>query len=340
MTLRYTLALFWLTLGLIPLGWWCQRRRHVDLWRAMPVPLALLDRHGQPQHRTGPASDADLTPTSGLPAPGRVARAHSADGTPLALAGLPRGGAVALALPPDPVGQRRDRVLAELGARLAHDINTPLAALHGHLDLLTHAPLDDRSLTSVRTCQRELTRLQTTAQDLLTYTRLRAGGSTRRPHLAGALAEEAAAALLQQADQHQATLTVHVPAERVMVDVSEAEIVRALRNLISNALIHGLTHGPSPNREDGRDVIVSVDSTHDTVTFGVSDPGPGLSSEQLLDLSQPLVRGPQALGSRSTGSGLGLAIVAEILTGHGSALRTGHDAQDRAQLSFTLPRLL
>jgi len=327
MTLRYALAAVWLTLALVPVGWWLRGRRHVDLWRAMPVPLALLSQDGQVQQRTGPASESDLTATSGLPAAGRVARAVSTDGTPLALAGLPRGGAVAVALPADPVGERRDRVLAELGARLAHDINTPLAALHGHLDLLTHTALDERSRASVQTCQRELTRLQTTAQDLLTYTRLRAGGSTRRPHLAGALAEEAAAALLQQADELQATLTVHGPAERVMVDVAEAELVRALRNLISNALTHGLG--------DDRHVLVSVDSTPETVTFAVTDNGAGLTPEQLSELSQPLVRGPH---TPSPGSGLGLAIVAEVLTGHGSALRTGRDVQGRAQLSFVLPR--
>jgi len=327
MTLRYALAGAWLLLGLTPLTWWAFTRRHVNLWHTMPVPLALLDNDGQPRRHTGPATDVDLRPLTGLPAAGRVTRTNSADGTPLALTGLRRGGAVAVALPADPVGERRDRVLAELGARLAHDINTPLTALHGHLDLLGHESLDARALASVRTCQRELTRLQTTAQELLTYTRLRAGGSPRRPHLAGALAEEATAALLDQADALDATLVVEVPADRVFVQVAEAELVRALRNLISNALNHALGQQ--------REVIISVDSTTETVTFAVSDSGPGLSPEQLHELSQPLVRGPDA----GPGSGLGLAIVTEILIGHGTTLTTGHSPQGRAQLSFTLPRL-
>jgi signal transduction histidine kinase len=327
MTGRVTLAAAWLLLGLPPLLWWAWTRRRIDVWRAMPVPAALLSPTGQPHRRSGPAADADLTPTSGLPAAGQVARARSRDGTPLALTGLRRGGALALALPADPVADRGTRLLAELGARLAHDINTPLAALHGHLDLLTHQHLDDRALASVRTCQRELTRLQTTAQDLLTYTRLRAGGSTRQPHLAGALAEEAAAALLAHADTLGATLTVYVPAERVTIDAAEADLVRALRNLISNALTHGLG---TP-----REVRVTVAATPDTVTFTVTDTGPGLTPGQLTDLAEPLRRGP---ATRTAGSGLGLAIVTEILTGHGSTLRPGRDPDGRPHLAFTLPR--
>lgn len=326
MLTRPLLAVVWLLLAAVPLLWWLGSRRRVDVWQSLPVPAALLDRDGKVRSRTGPASDVAFTVNAGLPPAGRVTRTRASDGTPLAVTGI-RGGALAVALPADPVAGRRDKVLAELGARLAHDINTPLGALHGHLDRIGHEPISDAARESVGICQRELVRLQTTAQDLLTFTRLRAGGGTRGPQLAGALAEEAAAALLDRADELQANLTVEVPSERVVVDVAEADLVRALRNLISNALSYGLGQQ--------RDVTVSVAATADTVTFSVTDSGPGLTPQQLEVLSQPLVRGASQVGS---GSGLGLAIVAEVLAGHGSHLDTGPDAAGRATLSFTLPR--
>lgn len=80
---------------------------------------------------------------------------------------------------------------------------------------------------------------------------------------------------------------------------------------------------------------VSVDATPSTVTFSVTDSGPGLTSQQLQELSQPLVRGP---GTSGAGSGLGLAIVAEVLAGHGSHLETGTDPTGKSTLSFTLQR--
>ena len=327
MTGRVVLAGVWLLLAVVPLLWWLRSRTRVDVWRALPVPAALLGADGTVQARTGPVSDTAFALTSGLPPAGRVSRGRASDGTPVAVSGLRGGGALAVALPADPVGERRDRVLAELGARLAHDINTPLDALQGHLDLIAHEPISEPALLSVRTCQRELNRLQTTAKDLLSFTRLRAGGGARTSQLAGALAEEAAAALLDLADEVEAELVVQVPSERVVVDVAEGDLVRALRNLISNALAYGLGQD--------RTVEVSVDATVDAVTFAVTDSGPGLTQERLRELAQPMVRGDHPSG---TGSGLGLAIVTEVLNGHGSQLETGHDPRGRAQLSFSLPR--
>lgn len=317
----------WLVLAAAPFVWWLLTRRRVDVWRALPVPAALLDASGRVRDQAGPVSEVEFSVTAGLPARGHVVRTRSADGAPLALSGV-RGGALAVALPRDPVADRRDHVLAELGSRLAHDINTPLDALRGHLDLIAHEPISDAALASVRTCQRELARLQTTAQDLLAFTRLRAGGGRRAHHPAGALAEEAAAALIDRADELGATLTVDVPSERVVVEVAEGDLLRALRNLIGNALTHGLG--------DRRNVHVAVSADADTVTFSVADSGPGLSADDVMRLSQPLVRGAGVTGA---GSGLGLAIVTEVLAAHGSALDVAPRDGGGAVLSFTLPRV-
>lgn len=321
------LVALWIVLAAVPFAWWFHARRGIDIWRHLPVPAALLDRDGTVRETAGPATEVGFDATSGVPALGQVVRTKAADGTPLALAGV-RGGAIAVALPRDPIADRRDRVLAELGSRLAHDINTPLDALRGHLDLIAHEPISDAARESVRTCQRELSRLQTTAQDLLAFTRLRAGGGRRAPHVAGALAEEAAAALLDRADALGATLTVVVPSERVVIEVAEGDVVRALRNLVGNALTHGLG--------ERREVVVRVTADADTVTFSVEDSGPGLPADDLQRLTEPLVRGD---GVSAPGSGLGLTIVAEVLAGHGSTLRVSPRAEGGAILSFTLPRM-
>jgi signal transduction histidine kinase len=177
--------------------------------------------------------------------------------------------------------------------------------------------------------RRELARLQTTAQDLLAFTRLRAGGGRRAHHAAGAIAEEAVAALLDRADELGATLTVDVPSERVVVDAAEGDLLRALRNLIGNALAHGLG--------ERRDVQVTVSADADTVTFSVADSGRGLTRNDLARLSQPLVRGDGVTGP---GSGLGLAIVNEVLAAHGSDLDVATREGGGAVLSFTLPRVV
>lgn len=326
MTWRWLAATLWVaSLGALA-GWWLLTRRRVDTWRLLPVPAALLDARGAVRARTGPPGGPDLGAATGVPAPGQVVRGATADGTPLAVSGF-RGGALAVALPRDPITDRRDAMLAELAPRLAHDVYTPLTAVIGHLDLIAHEPISDTARQSVKVCQQEIERIATMSRDLLALTALRGGTATRSRAYAEALAEEAVAGVLPLADELGATVTCEAPAEAAIVDVAEGDVIRALRNLLLNALRHGLG--------DARRVTLRVTAADDAITFAVADSGPGIPPDELDALCQPMVRGDGVTGP---GSGLGLAIVAEILRAHGSRLEVTSDAHG-ATFAFTLPRV-
>ncbi len=318
------LTVLWLAGTLVPLVWWLRQRRRPDLWTSLPLPAAVLNSTGTPTATGGPHSPSDLTVDLALPAPGRTARSRSRDGSPVALTGLP-GGALALALPADPVRERRDHLLADLGGRLAHDLNTPLAAVLGHLDLVAHEPISEQARNSITVCQAEIARAHTLAGDLLALTRLRAGTARRAHEHAGAIAEGAASALLPLADQLDAELVVETPSDRVLVDVVADDLLRALRNLLTNALQHGLG--------ERRRVRLCVDADSTSVTFRVQDSGPGLAPDELVRLSEPMVRGQ----TQAIGSGLGLAIATEVVGAHGGELTSGRNGA-WAELRFTLPR--
>lgn len=325
MTWRVLVGLLWAASLAALAGWWVLTRRRVDTWRLLPVPAALLNATGRVRSRTGPTGGPDLAVTTGVPAPGQVVRGATADGTPLAVAGF-RGGALVVALPRDPIADRRDAMLAELAPRLAHDVYTPLSAMVGHLDLIAHEPISDSAKQSVRVCQQELDRIATMTRDLLALTAIRGGTSTRTTAYAGALAEEAVAGVLPEADAAGAQLTFEAPAEAAVVVVSEGDVIRALRNLLVNALRHGLG--------DMRRVILRVTGTEDAVTFAVIDSGPGVAPEDVEALCQPMVRGDGVTGA---GSGLGLAIVAEVLRAHGSRLEVTSSSHG-STFAFALPR--
>ena len=324
MTWRLTLGSLWIASLAALAGWWLLTRRRVDVWRLLPVPAALLDANGQVRQRTGPPTP-EVAAATGVPAPGQVVRGTTADGTPLALAGF-RGGALAVALPRDPVADRRDMVLAELAPRLAHDVYTPLSAVIGHLDLIAHQPISDAARQSVQVCQREIDRIAAMSRDLMALTAIRSGTATRTKAYAAALAEEATAGVLTIADELGADITVETPAELALVHVAEGDVIRALRNLLLNALRYGLG--------DARRVTTRVTADNDTVTFAVVDSGPGIAPDQLDTLCEPTVRGPGVTGP---GNGLGLAIVTEVLRAHGSTLHVTNGA-DGATFAFTLPR--
>jgi signal transduction histidine kinase len=260
-----------------------------------------------------------------LPASGLVLRTQTADGTEVAVTGLP-GGALAVALPGGAVRRRRDQLLGELAPRLAHDVHTPLTAVTGHLDLLAHEELPETARRSVDICRREVDRIAALSRDLLALTAVRAGSAPHTVHPAASLAEEATAAVLPEADAHGVPVRVETPAGRATVRAADGELIRALRNLLRNAIQHG--GGPTP------EVLLRVAADEDSVCFAVSDHGPGIPPGELDRMCEPLVRGPGATG---TGGGLGLAIVAEVLRAHGSKLESSRDATG-STLSFRLPR--
>ena len=326
MTVQLLLLAGWTITAAVPLAWWVRQRHKVDVWRYLPVPAALIDEGGRVVDTTGSAAADRFVLAGALPALGEVARVRTTDGEMLAVSGVP-GGGLAVAVSANPVTDRRDRLLADLGPRLAHEVNTPLAAVTGHLDLVAHEEISDAARRSVRICQAEIDRIAGLTRDLLTLTSVRAGASPRTRELAGALVEEAVAGVLPLADERGADIAVTVPAERVYVDVAAGDMIRCVRTLVVNALAHGLG--------ETRKVHVGVSSDDSSVVFTVTDSGPGLTSADLDRLSQPLVRGDGVVGP---GTGLGLAIASEVLAAHGSHLES-HPRAGASSISFRLRRM-
>jgi|GEM_PF-5409386 len=308
---RWVLAVVWAVGAAVPLAWWVAMRTRVDAWRHLPVPAALVRADGSVVTATGPASPVSLHPDEGLPLPGRVVRLRARDGGRLAAAGVP-GGAVVLALPDDPVADRRDQVLAALGGRLAHDAATPLMVVTGHLDLLARLDLPPGAATSLAAAQVETRRLGDLVTAALTAVRAAAGGGVRVDCPAGALVEEAVVGLLPVADAAGVDVAVALPQGSVRVRAAEGDLVAALRNLLVNAVQHGCAGVPAPR------VLAAVDATDHEVVFRVRDPGPG-----------PGTRPP----------GLGLSTVDAVLAAHGTWREVRVD-DGGTTVSFSLPRCI
>lgn len=221
----------------------------------------------------------------------------------------------------------RERLLAALAPRLAHEVATPLTAVRGHLEVVADDPAGPAAARSLSVALAELDRVVELARDLLALTTVRAGAGPRTREQLAALVEEAVIGLLPLADELGATLTVQAPEQPLAVDVVAGDLIRAVRNLTANALRHGLG--------TARAVTVTVAPRGSArVRVAVHDSGAGLGPDQLAALSVPYVRGPAAPPG---GAGLGLAIVTEVLAAHGSELHAGRDAHGGV-LWFELPR--
>jgi signal transduction histidine kinase len=233
--------------------------------------------------------------------------------------------------------EREQRQVAdhrEMMASVAHDLRTPLTALHGHLESLAgatkteadtarHAAVLQAALAQSRKVSRlsqqlfELAALQSTEQVL---------------HRERFSLDEVVTDAVQKFAFNDASppVTLHgVSPGRLELDGDLQLIERALTNLIDNAVRHA--PGSLPVR-------VSVRREGTRAEIVVEDGGPGLPGELHLRLDQGLsVRDPPI--KRNTGGigGLGLAIAQRVAVLHGGSLRPLPAPMGGTRLCLALP---
>jgi signal transduction histidine kinase len=100
---------------------------------------------------------------------------------------------------------------------------------------------------------------------------------------------------------------------------------QALQNLIENAVIF------SPRGSTIRvDVSPTVASGSASVTFAVSDSGPGFRDEDVSQAVEPFFT------RRRGGTGLGLSIVRRVAEDHGGRVTIGRSPEGGAKVSFSV----
>ncbi|MBX3258801.1 MAG: HAMP domain-containing histidine kinase [Labilithrix sp.] len=197
----------------------------------------------------------------------------------------------------------------------AHELRSPLAALRGELELALRRKRTGEEYEAIlRDALEDTNRLVDLAEDLLVVARVEsAAGDERAEEIdARSLVEDAVAASVARASDD---VVVDAAEERVVVRGARVALVRMLRNLIDNAVVHGaaLDHGGVRVRvrrsDDGRAALARIE---------VEDDGPGVAVEDRGHLFEPFHRG--ATARQEPGAGLGLGIAREIARRHGGDL--------------------
>ncbi len=221
---------------------------------------------------------------------------------------------------------RADKAREAFLAGVGHDLRTPLAALRAAVEALEDGLAPD-SAAYFAASHRNLAALQSLVDDLFILARIEAG-SLQFPHAPVDLAEvadEAVEALTPTARQRNVVLRLQATSEVVVLGGS-AELSRAIRNLLDNAI----RHAPS-----GTEVLIEV-TDGDRAVVRVVDQGDGLRENLLSELS----RRYEQLGAIPThagrGTGLGLVITKGIAEAHGGGIRA--EAGPGGRVWFWIPR--
>jgi signal transduction histidine kinase len=213
----------------------------------------------------------------------------------------------------DAQARQQDSAHREMMASVAHDLRTPLTALHGHLEALagnTPAQPTDRRLAAALAQSDKVRRLSQQLFELATLQ-----STDQVLHRERFSLDELVSDAVQKFGLTQSPAPVVLCGDapgRLELDGDLQLVERALTNLIDNALRHA--PGAAPVR-----VSLLREGTQAQVL--VEDAGPGLSDELLQRLgSGRSLRDPPLRRPGGGIGGLGLAIAQRVAQLHGGSL--------------------
>ncbi len=207
--------------------------------------------------------------------------------------------------------QALDSSRRELVAWVSHDLRTPLAGIRAIVEALEDGVVDDPETVAryYSTLRGEADRLAELVDDLFELSRAQAGVlelHIERVSL-GDLVSDALAGASPIAAAKGVRLEGRLDGPSAELEVSASEVLRALRNILENAI----RHTPS-------DGTVTVEAGQDDARAYVSviDTGGGIPERDLPRVFEVAFRGDAARTPGDAGAGLGLAIARGFVEAH------------------------
>lgn len=225
---------------------------------------------------------------------------------------------------------RQEQERRDLVANISHDLRTPLASLHGYLEVLSvkgdRLTVDERR-RYLATALDQSRKVGGLAQSLLELVRLEHGFV--KPVIERFSPLDLLQDVLQKfeltAEAKHITLDARMTSSVPDVYADFGLIERVLTNLLDNALRH--------TPEQGR-VTLELTPRDEQVDLTVSDTGPGIPPE----LRESLFLRPFTIGGARRDGGLGLRIVYQILQLHGVGIELLEVPGQGATFRFGLRR--
>lgn len=112
----------------------------------------------------------------------------------------------------------------------------------------------------------------------------------------------------------------------IAVDMDEDMVVRAMENLMHNALSYS---------SDGGNIRFRCAAESQVVKVSLSNDGPGIQPDDLSHIFDPFVRGSK--DRRGAGFGLGLSTVESVISSHGWSISAESEPEKETVFTITIP---
>lgn len=216
--------------------------------------------------------------------------------------------------------RRVEEMRADFIANASHELRTPLAALLGFIETLQGSAKDDAAARAkfLAIMQGQAARMARLIDDLLSLSRieLNAHLQPNTPVDLAPIVRQVADGLQTLARDRDVEIKLSAPSEPLIVLGERDELIRALENLVENAL----KYGAAGKRVDITLTRGQTRAGAPEARLAVRDYGPGIAPEHVPRLTERFYRVDVADSRAQGGTGLGLALVKHVLNRHGGRL--------------------
>jgi two-component system phosphate regulon sensor histidine kinase PhoR len=232
--------------------------------------------------------------------------------------------------------RRVEEMRADFVANASHELRTPLAALLGFIETLQGPARDDTAARErfLGIMQNQATRMARLIDDLLSLSRIELNAHLRpgTPVELSSIVRQVVDGLQTLARDRGVAIKVAGAGEKLVVRGDRDELIRALENLVENALKYGAS---------GKEVEITLSrraaGADQEALVAVRDHGPGIAPEHLPRLTERFYRVDVADSRAQGGTGLGLALVKHVLNRHGGRLSVTSTPGQGATFTVHLP---
>ena len=209
-------------------------------------------------------------------------------------------------------------------ADASHELRSPLTRMRSELEVDLSVPASSDPLATHRSVLEETVALQQLIDDLLFLARTDAGEQPSRYEPV-----DLDDLVIAEAQRLRISTTAAVDVSGVsaaQVNGDAAQLVRAIRNLASNAASHARSL-----------VTLELAETDGVAQLRVADDGPGIPPDERERVFERFARIDEARSRDAGGSGLGLAIVRDVVERHGGTVSVDDHGPPGARFVVRIP---
>ena len=231
--------------------------------------------------------------------------------------------------------KEHDRMKSEFVMTVSHELRTPLTIFK---NIISNAlagvtgKIPAKLRRNLEIADGTVGRLASIISDFLDISKLEVGKMKLvcRPLTIQTIVGDIVDTLRFMTESRDINLQVHMPDERIVVNVDYEKMAQVLTNLIDNAV----KYVPEENGE----IVVTVKDLDREVSVDVRDNGVGIEGEDINRVFDRFVQVEKHIGPGKHGTGLGLAICKELVELHQGRIWVENLTTGGADFCFVLPK--